>query len=352
MSTSAIALNAKLSSFINTTSTPSAFSILRPSPLLLRAFASKSVQKTAEQEEATKIRRALRALPKTSTEPPKRPLTSYILFLGDKRGEISELEEVKRMEKKERAVAVVKKAAEMWGHADGKVKEKYASLAQSAREAYKKSLKEYLANRTPEDLIIQKSTRRFQKKLSPRARAKVLSDPNAPRRPVSGYMKFCMDLHKGVDVEGVDKGVIMELGIGERGREMGRLWRGLSKAMKEKYIKASDKDKERYRKELEAYNKKSGMGDAKEAVNEERRKNLQTMKTRRKAAGRRKVVAKKKVVVKKKSVKKAVPKKAVAKSGDTKKTVAAKKKVTVSKPAAKKKAVETKGAKKAVAGRK
>ncbi|KAI8847061.1 hypothetical protein BC829DRAFT_444810 [Chytridium lagenaria] len=308
---------------------PSTPLLLRSLLSPLRAFASKpTTAKTAEQEEATKIRRALRALPKVSTEPPKRPLSSYLLFLGDKRSDIAELDEIKRLEKKNRPVAVVKKGG----------RAKYATLAQTARETYNKALKDYLSKRTPEDLVIQETTRRYQKRLSSRSRAKVLSDPNAPRKPVSGYVMFCTDLHRGVDVEGVKRGAVAELGIGERGRETGRLWRELSKSVKEKYLKASEVDKERYRKELEAYNKKSGMRDAKEAVNEERRQNLKTMTTRRKTTGRRNVVKKK---ILKQTGKAAVTnknaKKAVANKGVAKKAGVAHSKKTILKPDGKKK---------------
>lgn len=42
-------------------------------------------------------------------------------------------------------------------------------------------------------------------------------------------------------------------GIGEIGKELGSLWKTVTDADKAKYTKMAEKDKERYKRELEAY---------------------------------------------------------------------------------------------------
>lgn len=70
-------------------------------------------------------------------------------------------------------------------------------------------------------------------------------DPNAPKRPLSGYMFFV----KSLRAAGKDKDKKVTVFISEAGAE----WRTLKAADKTKFDKQAADDKKRYQKEMDAY---------------------------------------------------------------------------------------------------
>ena len=76
---------------------------------------------------------------------------------------------------------------------------------------------------------------------------KKLKDPDAPKRGKSSYIFFCLENREKIKKSNPDmsaKDII---------KELGRLWRDLSVDKKEKYIKMSQNDKERYSGEINEY---------------------------------------------------------------------------------------------------
>lgn len=76
--------------------------------------------------------------------------------------------------------------------------------------------------------------------------------PDPPKRPSSGYIRFCNDtrepfLKKNPDIKGKE---VM--------RALGEEWTKLSEAGKKKYNDSFEKDKKKYEEELKAYEEKYG----------------------------------------------------------------------------------------------
>eukprot|EP00798_Chlamydomonas_sp_ICE-L_P004607 gene4607-14800_t len=74
-------------------------------------------------------------------------------------------------------------------------------------------------------------------------RVKKEKDPNAPKKPLSGYMFFCKDNREAV------KEKDSSLKITEIASELGRMWKALTDEEKKPYQEQAEKDKVRYAKE-------------------------------------------------------------------------------------------------------
>lgn len=75
-------------------------------------------------------------------------------------------------------------------------------------------------------------------------------DPDAPKRGISGFMFFSNA--KRAEVKENNPGIA----FGEVGKKLGEMWKGLSADEKVPFEKLAAKDKARYEKEKEAYDKK------------------------------------------------------------------------------------------------
>jgi hypothetical protein len=78
---------------------------------------------------------------------------------------------------------------------------------------------------------------------------KKVKDPNAPKGPLGAYMFFCKDKRESVKAKHAD------WGVAEIGRELGGMWKALTDKDKKKYEDQAAKDKDRYKKEMEKYEK-------------------------------------------------------------------------------------------------
>lgn len=75
-------------------------------------------------------------------------------------------------------------------------------------------------------------------------------DPNAPKRPTSAYFYFAADQRPALKKENPS------LTITEQATKIGALWRDLDDDAKQPYQDKAEKDKQRYTKEMDAYNKR------------------------------------------------------------------------------------------------
>lgn len=82
-----------------------------------------------------------------------------------------------------------------------------------------------------------------------RKKVKKVKDPNAPKKNLSAYFHFAAD--KRPEIKEENPGIV----ITEQAKKIGILWKALEKEDKEPYEKLAEKDRERYAKELAAYNK-------------------------------------------------------------------------------------------------
>jgi hypothetical protein len=163
-------------------------------------------------------------------------------------------------------------------------------------------------------------------------------DPNAPKRPRSGFMFYGMARRAALKEENP------ELSFGEIGRALGEEWTGMSDAKKAPYVKKATADKARYAKEMASWEagsakkspKAGKAGKAKkpkakkvvievEEVSEE--EEVEEEKPAKKVGRPAKKAPVKKAPVKKAPVKKVAVKKAPVKKAPIKKASPTKKKV-------------------------
>ncbi|XP_074647164.1 high mobility group protein 20A-like [Tubulanus polymorphus] len=96
------------------------------------------------------------------------------------------------------------------------------------------------------EMEIQKKTAAIQKKKRNRKRKK---DVNAPRQPLSGYLRFLNSRREIVRTQ------TPTLTFSEITRLLANEWTNLAPDEKQKHLDAAEKDKERYTREMEAYHK-------------------------------------------------------------------------------------------------
>jgi len=80
-------------------------------------------------------------------------------------------------------------------------------------------------------------------------RKKVTKDNNAPRQPLSGYLRFITERREKLRQEQPS------LSFAEISKMLGSEWSTLDPLQKQKYLDDADKEKEKYLKDLEAYQK-------------------------------------------------------------------------------------------------
>ncbi|KAL0993894.1 hypothetical protein UPYG_G00115290 [Umbra pygmaea] len=81
---------------------------------------------------------------------------------------------------------------------------------------------------------------------------KVKKDPNAPKRPPSGFFVFCAEQRPKI------KAQHPSFGIGDVAKKLGEMWNNLTDSNKQPYLAKAKKLKEKYQKDVADY--KSGKG--------------------------------------------------------------------------------------------
>ncbi|XP_071768656.1 high mobility group protein B3a [Centroberyx gerrardi] len=75
-------------------------------------------------------------------------------------------------------------------------------------------------------------------------------DPNAPKRPPSGFFIFCSEHRPKVKAQDPS------LGIGDVAKKLGETWNNLTDASKQPYLQKANKLKDKYRKDVADYKSK------------------------------------------------------------------------------------------------
>lgn len=91
-----------------------------------------------------------------------------------------------------------------------------------------------------------------QKYLGLPIKIKTLKDPNKPKRAKSGYLFYC-DVHRPALMKKLKKET-GKLRIADVAKSLGASWKALSMTGRVKFDKLADKDRERYKDEMEVYN--------------------------------------------------------------------------------------------------
>jgi len=107
---------------------------------------------------------------------------------------------------------------------------------------------------------VSKSDRKkSSKKSSKDKRKKRTKDPNAPKRPQTAFFLFMNDRRAALKQERPD------IGFGDVAKILSEEWKKASKTVKDKYEAIHNKDKERYERELAAYNANQGSSSSKKS---------------------------------------------------------------------------------------
>ncbi|KAI8825958.1 uncharacterized protein EV422DRAFT_563774 [Fimicolochytrium jonesii] len=323
-------------------------------------------QTLTKAEQAKKdIRKQLRAIGKPASVPPKKAHSSYLIFALELKDELYPT--LAHLDSRARIGELGRLAGERWRALSQSEKEPYERRAAENKKQYDRDVKEYLANRTASDIVLEEKRFLLQKKLNPDAYVKKpLRDIDAPKLPLNPWFLFTKQAHaltadRQREILGTS---LANLSLPEANQLLKTAFSKLSDEQKGKLEADYRKALKEYRAERDEYNRTSGkdvivkevkriakdavkkpVGRRKKKVIKKKKPTLRLKKKARTAKKLLKPKTKKKAATKKST---ATKKKPTAKKATTKKATATKKK-TVTKKAAPKKAVTKKAALKKVA---
>jgi len=166
---------------------------------------------------------------------PKRPQSSYMLWLKDNR------ESIAKKLGTNSVTMVAKEAGKLWHKLPKESSAKYVAQAEKAKKMYTAELKQFI----DQGGVLKKRARK-----DPMAAKKKKKDPNAPKRPLSAYMRWLGDNRAKIT-----KSLGPEAKVTEIAKEAGARWKRVKKTTKGKYQAAYEKDWPAYKKALAEYQK-------------------------------------------------------------------------------------------------
>ena len=137
-----------------------------------------------------------------------------------------------------------KKCSERWKTMSGKDKSKFNEMAKADKVRYDWEMKDY----------------------GPAKGGKKKKDPNAPKRPPSGFFLFCSEFCSKI------KSTNPGISIGDVAKKLGEMWNNLSDSEKQPHINKAAKLKEKYEKDVTDYKSKGKFDGAKGAAKVARKK--------------------------------------------------------------------------------
>merc|ERR1739848_416888 len=170
--------------------------------------------------------------------PPKKNLTSYIIFGNERR------EAVKEANPDAAAKDIMKLLGEEWRDLDDADKAEYTKMAEKDRERYVAELEAF---KDSGGVLPEKKTKA--------AKVKPSYDENLgppPKKAITAYFFFTMDRRPHFVKANP------EFKVTQVAKALGAEWKAMSEAAKQKYVKKAEKDKTRYKKEADAYVAKGG----------------------------------------------------------------------------------------------
>ncbi|XP_066496012.1 high mobility group protein B3 [Tiliqua scincoides] len=131
-----------------------------------------------------------------------------------------------------------KKCSERWKTMSSKEKGKFDEMAKADKVRYDREMKDY----------------------GPAKGGKKKKDPNAPKRPPSGFFLFCSEFRPKI------KSTNPGISIGDVAKKLGEMWNNLSDGEKQPYNNKAAKLKEKYEKDVADYKSKGVFEKAKNAA--------------------------------------------------------------------------------------
>jgi len=161
---------------------------------------------------------------KKDSNAPKKPLTSYMLFMSSQRSKIKEQNPDMSFADLSRQVASEFKKLTPDG------KQKYEDMAKKDKERYNNEMKNYTPPSDEED-----------------EKPKNKKDPKAPKKGLTAYNFFCKEMREVVKKENPDAS------FGELSKLVGEKYKSLTEEEQKKWDAKAVKDKARYAEEMKDY---------------------------------------------------------------------------------------------------
>lgn len=178
------------------------------------------------------------AKPKRDPAIPKKPMTSYMLFIHDHRQEIKD-----SLPLDGPAGQFFVEAGKRWSALDDSAREPYKARAEQLRAAYLKEMKDFLAKGgviTEKKRPVRKRTR--GKKVQRR-------DPLEPKKPQTAWMLWLQENREQIAAELPTD----QRSMADVTQEAGRRWKVLGAKEKVPFLKKADAEKAKYLKEMQEY---------------------------------------------------------------------------------------------------
>jgi len=160
---------------------------------------------------------------------PKRPGSSYMLWLAENRASIA------KSVGDASVTAIAKAAGEQWGELDAKKKASFEKQASAAKAKY---LEEMEAFKAKGGVPVFRKEKKVKK----------VVDPNRPKRPSTAYFLWLSDNRKAIA-----KSLGDSAGVTQIASEAGKRWKALSGAEKAPLQTKADKLMQEYKKAISAY---------------------------------------------------------------------------------------------------
>ncbi|XP_076836342.1 high mobility group protein B3-like [Brachyhypopomus gauderio] len=125
-----------------------------------------------------------------------------------------------------------KKCSERWKVMSPKEKTKFDEMAKQDKARYDQEMMNY----------------------NPGKKGRKKKDPNAPRRPPSGFFLFCAEQRPNI------KSQNPIFGIGDVAKRLGEMWNNLSDSEKQPFLSKATKLKDKYMKDMTEYKRKGKTG--------------------------------------------------------------------------------------------
>merc|ERR1712032_554431 len=175
-----------------------------------------------------------------SVEEPKRPLSSYFIFLNDSRDALTK--ELGSDATKKGAVASL--ASKKWKELPGKDRKLFEQKAADNKKEYEKAIEAFKADGGEVGKRKAEKATKKAKRDAKRAR----KESGKPKKPPNAYQIFVNEIRPEIM-----KSLPAGSGVAAIGKEAGEKWKKVSEKDKEKYQQAYEKGKAAYVKELEAW---------------------------------------------------------------------------------------------------
>jgi len=165
---------------------------------------------------------------------------------------------------KEDAKESFRLAAEKYRSLSDEDKKNYSAELDRRREIYEIEMREFLDSLTPNDYINQAEYVRRRKSQGRSIRRQGIPrlDPNAPKRPLNGFMIFCGELRSNPSkfpelaelIRSAEKD--NNSSVVEGSKLLANYWRSMSDDLKQTYVLEAQKRRDQYKQEKAEYDAK------------------------------------------------------------------------------------------------